>query len=217
MSDGSLLPPDGTDRPMDPEVLSNNADSPRFISWRALTVRKAIRAVSSVGLVGFAGWLFQNFLQLRGVVNLEASRIVLGLMWLACFAVACIVTATLKRKLLIRCASGIVLLIGVFWLDAWAPKPTKVLPGKISVEDQNKILRARSDVLAAKVQILESPDYQKQQAALAHLKAEVLRTEKNNSCMIDDLVNSSATQVRPLRFQKGISRSGCCNRLYQFH
>jgi hypothetical protein len=37
-----------------------------------------VKGVVGLSLLGFAGWLLQNFLQLRGVVNLLASRIDLG-------------------------------------------------------------------------------------------------------------------------------------------
>lgn len=72
-----------------------------------------------LSLLGFAGWLLQNFLQLRGVVNLIASRIDLSFLFLTLVLFGWLITS---RKLY-RSATVILCLFVVTGLDVWAPKP----------------------------------------------------------------------------------------------
>ena len=123
MADKSLLPPLGEGPEIDPEVVGGSAKRARPNVWDIPVVRKAAIAISFAGLAALAGWLFSNFLQLRGVVNLAASRIDLGFLWATATLAVFLVTTTAKRRVLVRWTTGIVFLVGVFWLDAWAPKP----------------------------------------------------------------------------------------------
>jgi hypothetical protein len=78
-------------------------------SWLVPVV--AIRTGAVFVVLGVAEWLFQNFLQLRGVVDLLASRIDLVFLWLACLAAVWILTAGIKRKTTIRSMIAIALIV----------------------------------------------------------------------------------------------------------
>ena len=104
-------------------VLSTNLQAsakppaipPRWIPY--------IRIGVVVSLLGFVGWLLQNFLQLRGVVDLLASRIDLVFLWGCLFVVGWILTINVQRKGFARIVIGIFLGAVVYGLDMWAPKP----------------------------------------------------------------------------------------------
>lgn len=85
--------------------------------------RSLAKGIGVGALLGLVGWLLQNFLQLRGVVDLLASRIDLGFLWLACCMICWISTATVRRRAVWRVTIMALLLIAAWGLDAWAPKP----------------------------------------------------------------------------------------------
>ena len=182
MVDGSLLPPDSTDRAIDPEVLSPNQKRSRF----GPSLRRTAWLVSAASLISFAGWLLQNFLQLRGVVNLVLSRIDLAALWIVCFAIACLLTVSVKHnKAVIRVVSGVLLLGAILGLDAWAPKPrsSEALKGLLSREEQEHVDRLHSEALAGKAKFVESATYLELTIARRKLRADMQRLEKKYGCM----------------------------------
>src|SRR5258706_11952083 len=86
------------------------------------TVR-VIKYAFIAGILSWVGWSLQNFLSLRGVMNLLASRINLGFIWLGCFVVSWMLSVNVRRKILFRVSIAVVLLLVVCGLDWWAPKP----------------------------------------------------------------------------------------------
>jgi hypothetical protein len=57
-------------------VLPGDRQLVQMWRWRVTPKMAAlIRAGMAIPAIGVAGWLLQNFLQLRGVVNLAASRV----------------------------------------------------------------------------------------------------------------------------------------------
>src|SRR5256885_6692180 len=100
----------------------------QFLRWRVNP--KQLRLVKfglSLPLLGLAGWLVQNFLQLRGVVNLPASRVVLYLLT-ACLVLFCfVVTEGVRRKWRWRISITVALFIGTLAADRWVPKPSSPL------------------------------------------------------------------------------------------
>jgi len=76
-----------------------------------------------LSLLGLTGWLLQNFLQLRGVVNLIASRIDLGFLFLALVLFGWLITSASECRKLYRTVTVILCLFIVVGLDIWAPKP----------------------------------------------------------------------------------------------
>jgi hypothetical protein len=84
---------------------------------------KIMLAICIAVPLNVAGWLLQNFLQLRGVMSLIGSRIVLGFLWISLFLVCFILTYHVKRASLWRVLCAVLLLFVVCGLDVWAPKP----------------------------------------------------------------------------------------------
>jgi hypothetical protein len=82
-----------------------------------------IRIVSFASLAGFGAWLFSNFLQLRGVVDLLASRIDLVVLGACLFGMVWILTITMSRKRTLRILAALVVPTVMVGLDMWAPKP----------------------------------------------------------------------------------------------
>jgi hypothetical protein len=83
------------------------------------------RYFSVVGLLGVAGWFIQNFLQVRGVVNLFASRLFLGaaVLFLA-LAVLALMALWGRPRIWIRILV-VLMLIGVgVAVDYCTPKPS---------------------------------------------------------------------------------------------
>jgi hypothetical protein len=95
-----------------------------------------VKGAVGLSLLGFAGWLLQNFLQLRGIVNLLASRIDLGFLFLALVSLGCLMTATFKWRKLYWSATVILCLLVVVCLDEWAPKPPLVGVSKTTKSTQ---------------------------------------------------------------------------------
>lgn len=107
-----ILPP-----PRGPELV-------QIWGWRVNPkMARAIKVGTALPLFAVAGWLLQNFLQLRGIVNLTASRIDLALLALCIFGVVCLWTIGSHRKRKSRIALGIAIFIIAFVIDWLAPKP----------------------------------------------------------------------------------------------
>src|SRR5579864_1350785 len=120
--------PDEENRGLVPEIVPTGQKL-RVGQWAMpVTARQffVIKAGCVLALLSFAGWLLQNFFQLRGVVDLLVSRIDLGFLWLCLFLVGWAVTFGFNRKGLMRAAIGVVALAVVIGLDVWAPKPKTV-------------------------------------------------------------------------------------------
>jgi hypothetical protein len=93
-----------------------------------VVVIQVVRWASVLVLLGWAGWSLQNFISLRGIVNLLASRINLLFFWLACFAAIWILTSSFRRKVSWRVLAAAVLSLCIFVLDWLAPKPAAAKP-----------------------------------------------------------------------------------------
>src|SRR5579862_4066692 len=78
--------------------------------WR---VNPTLAVVIKVGLalpaLGVAGWLLQNFLQLRGVVNVIASQVDLAFLALSLIVAGWALTIGLRRKRRWRIVLGLVI------------------------------------------------------------------------------------------------------------
>lgn len=109
-----------------PEIVTGKEVSRSVRGWPIMVnarQQKIFRIAGTFGLLSFAGWLLQNFLQLRGVVDLIASRVCLALLWLCLCVVVWIATAAIGRRLILRILLVLLSLVIVVWLDQWAPKP----------------------------------------------------------------------------------------------
>ena len=80
-----------------------------------------IKAGITLPSLAFAGWLFQNFLQLRGFVNLIASRIDLAFLALSLFVVVWGLTIGVRSKKRWRALAAIIIALGAWGLDWLAP------------------------------------------------------------------------------------------------
>ena len=101
-------------------VLGSESASPRVQLWRwsvAPATAKVLKGVSAVGLLGIAGWLLQNFLQLRGVVNLLASRIDLAFLAICLLAVVWILTIGVRNATIIRIFLVLLVIVATFAID----------------------------------------------------------------------------------------------------
>lgn len=97
--------------------------------WRWRVTPKAatiVKGAAALTLLGVAGWLLQNFLQLRGVVNLLASRIDLAFLAVVVFLAGCAMTMGLRHKKGWRIVIGIAVAIAALLVDVVAPKPANV-------------------------------------------------------------------------------------------
>ena len=89
-------------------------------------VRPIVFTILGTGIFGFILWGISEFLSLRGVVNLAASRIILFLIWTAGTLGACAIvqhTAIIRHRTLAIVLSSIVLGCSLLAADTWAPKP----------------------------------------------------------------------------------------------
>jgi hypothetical protein len=112
-------------------------------------VKPIVFTILGTGIFGFILWGISEFLSLRGVVNLAASRVILLLIWLASTLGACAVVArtTIKRRVLAVFLSSVILACSLLALDTWAPRPLPtsqpdvvlrfVYPQSISFEIEN--------------------------------------------------------------------------------
>lgn len=98
-----------------------------ILRWR-VTPKSAnwIKFGSVSGLLVFAGWLLQNFFQLRGIVNLLASRIDLFVLGLVAFLMGVALTIGLRRKRLLRVLIGVSVFAGVVVIDVVSPKSAQL-------------------------------------------------------------------------------------------
>ena len=111
---------------MVPEIIPPSSAPVRIWHWSlSPKTAKIIQIAVVLPLLGCAGWLIQNFLQLRGIVDLLASRIDLAFLAVCLFLVGCALTIGLKHKLGLRTVIGIAILLGAVGVDWWAPKPVK--------------------------------------------------------------------------------------------
>jgi hypothetical protein len=109
-----------------PEFIppQNQIASVPVLRWRVTPkIASALKIGAAVPLLGVAGWLLQNFLQLRGVVNLLASRIDLVLLAIFLFGGACVLTIGMQRRRVWRVVAFIVIALAAAGIDLWAPKP----------------------------------------------------------------------------------------------
>jgi hypothetical protein len=117
---------------IDPEVLPPEQPQQKSLQLGRWSIPprtvKAIKYTFIVGILSWVGWSLQNFLSLRGIMNLLASRINLGFIWLGCFVVIWMLTVNVRRKALLRATLAVVLLLTVCGLDWWAPKPLAANP-----------------------------------------------------------------------------------------
>src|SRR5690242_3077331 len=104
------------------EVLG--PESPQPPEKRSPAAVRIFRWAAILGLIGWAGWSIQNFLSLRGVVNLLASRISLCIFAVCMIGALWIVAVDLQKKLAWRIIGALILVLVAFFLDWWAPKPT---------------------------------------------------------------------------------------------
>lgn len=89
-------------------------------------IRQAAISVSAAFLFSVVLWCLNQFLSLRGVVNVVASRIVLGFMWLAGAALILLGAKTLpflKRRKGIAVLGSLFWILGVVAFDWWASRP----------------------------------------------------------------------------------------------
>jgi hypothetical protein len=91
-------------------------ETPRSIPGSSFLLKTA----GVTALFGIAGWLFQTFLQLRGVVDVVASRVVLAFFGCSLFVMVCILTTHLLRRVVYRSFTAFAILLLVFGLDIWA-------------------------------------------------------------------------------------------------
>jgi hypothetical protein len=95
-------------------------------------VRKIAKTVCISGLIAVAGYCSQNFLTLRGVVDLNISRVNLGI---ACSAIAAALWITVARtswRWFWRIVTFMIMLLTYFVIDWWAPKPEVIVsPRKV--------------------------------------------------------------------------------------
>lgn len=108
-----------------PEIVPSNQESVQLLWW-SVTPRtvKIVKVLTTIPGVVLAGWLFQNFLTLRGVVDLVASRIDLAFLAVCLFAIGYAFTINTTYKAISRTVIGVVVLLVSLGLDRWAPKPT---------------------------------------------------------------------------------------------
>jgi hypothetical protein len=107
-----------------PEILPPERQLVQVWRWQVLSKTvKVIKVAAMLPLLGVAGWLVQNFLQLRGVVNLTASRIDLGLLALCIFIGGCVLTIGMQRKWMWRIVIGFAVFLIALGIDRLAPKP----------------------------------------------------------------------------------------------
>jgi hypothetical protein len=102
--------------PKEPEEIVARRETP----WR----KPLVVGISVAGLFGFVLWGISQFLSLRGVVHVLASRIVLGLTVIAAILMLLILTRSLikRRNTWFWAGTAIIVFLAVS-LDWWAPKP----------------------------------------------------------------------------------------------
>lgn len=110
-----LLPPEPTK--VTPELSSRSG------TWK----KTAVLGISAAGCFGFVLWGINQFLSLRGVVSIAASRIVLAVTVAAAVLMLLSLTRFLgKRRNTFFWVCVIVLVCLAILLDWWAPKPNAI-------------------------------------------------------------------------------------------
>ena len=102
--------------------------------WESPKWQKArpyIFTLSFAGCFGFVLWGLNQFLALRGVVNVGASRVILVLTVAAAILMVLIATRLVPRNknTWFAVGSAMVILLAIL-LDSWAPKPKELSPAK---------------------------------------------------------------------------------------
>jgi hypothetical protein len=107
-----------------PELVPPKSGLVRIWRW-SVTQKTArlIRIGAALPSLALAGWLLQNFLQLRGVVDLLASRIDLAFFGLALSIAGCAATLGVRRQKVAWVMVASTSFVVVLGLDWWAPKP----------------------------------------------------------------------------------------------
>ena len=101
--------------------------------------RFSLLGISATGCFSFVLWGVNQFLSLRGVVNVSASRIVLVLT-----AVAAISGWFISTRLFPKWRNGsfmvgaAMIVLGIVFLDWWAPKPQGVQPTSSSIDEKKE-------------------------------------------------------------------------------
>jgi hypothetical protein len=124
-----------------PEIIPPGSKEPIEVGSSRAIVRKIFIGVSAAFLFSVVLWCLNQFLSLRGVVNVVASRIVLGFMWLAGAVLVLLGAKTLpfiKRRQLAAMLGSLFWILGVVALDWWAPKPPLREPDIIRMPTQNQ-------------------------------------------------------------------------------
>lgn len=120
-----------------PEILPPSKSITPVNLWRWRVSPKTARviriAAATVPLGGAAYW-FQNFLQLRGIVNLTASRIDLGLVTLCVLVAAYLLTEGTRCTWTWRIVFSTIIISAAFGIDWWAPKPQIRIEAKMPGE-----------------------------------------------------------------------------------
>src|ERR1700731_792588 len=103
------------DETPNPEILPKEPKSLQIGQWiipqnAVQVIKTVIKAGVILALLSWAGWSLQNFLQLRGVVNVLASRINLVFLFVALFSAGWMLTVGFRRKALWRVFFGLILL-----------------------------------------------------------------------------------------------------------
>src|SRR2546422_9233325 len=115
MSDAAE-PPSGDEREVVHRVVATHQELQKDQVWHfslAPAHLFIVKGAAVLAMLGFIGWSFQNFLQLRGPVDLAASRIFLALMWAGAFVIAWIITLKVRNRMRYRAIIGLSLLLGV--------------------------------------------------------------------------------------------------------
>jgi hypothetical protein len=143
-----------------PDVHLETSYAPIRAGWIGKQSQGALIALALVSSNLFGLFLagIYEFLSLRGVVNVQASRLVLFAVWLiGCLLSGFVAWAFgIKAKVRTAGASGLILFVLLWGLDWWAPKPKEEGGGKGPTEvlfsDSPFLDDARKDRLRSLVQ-----------------------------------------------------------------
>ena len=89
-------------------------------------VRGTTIAVSAGFLFWVVAWCLQSFLSIRGVVDINASRVILIVMWFSGALLICLLARVLpfiRRKQLVAILCNVLWIMSVVALDRWAARP----------------------------------------------------------------------------------------------
>src|ERR1700723_2687349 len=106
-----------------PEILPPEREV-QVWRWRVTPrTAKFIKIGTALPAIGVAGYFVQNFLQLRGIVNLLLSRIDLALVAGCVLIAGCALTIGVRKQLTWRIAIFITVVGAAFAIDWLSPKP----------------------------------------------------------------------------------------------